>query len=268
MRNQVVVAALLAFASPAAAQVDVDLQLVLAVDVSRSMDTDEQQLQRDGYVAAFRHQAVIDAITSGPIGRIAVMYLEWAGPGYQTVLSPWTVIAGPGDANAFADQLAEAPLTREMGTSISSGLTLAVDELASSGFRSERRAIDVSGDGPNNAGPRVDLTRDSVISRGITINGLPILLKADSGYGTFNIPDLAKYYEDCVIGGPGSFMVSISDMSQFEAAIRRKLILEIAGLEPRIIRAAEVVPAPPMDCMIGEKLRWNNPYYRPYLNGR
>lgn len=267
MRCLAVLFALLAFAAPAAA-VDVDLQLVLAVDVSRSMDTDEQQLQRDGYVAAFRHQSVIDAITSGPVGRIAVMYLEWAGPGYQTVLSPWTVIAGPRDANAFADLLAEAPLSRETGTSISSGLTLAADQFAAGGFRSERRAIDVSGDGPNNAGSPVDHARDSVVGRGITINGLPILLKTDAGYGTFNIPDLAKYYEDCVIGGPGSFMVSVRDASQFEAAIRRKLILEIAGLEPRIIPAAEVVADPPMDCMIGEKLRWNSPYYRPYLNGR
>ena len=81
--------------------------------------------------------------------------------------------------------------------------------------------------------------RDRWSRRGITINGLPIVLKQGSGFGAVQIPNLDIYYEDCVIGGPGAFMIAIDDIARFEVAIRRKLVLEIAGLEPRVIPAAK-----------------------------
>ncbi len=249
-------------ATPAVAQVDVDLELVLAVDVSRSMDVDEQHLQRDGYVAAFRHPDVIQAIASGAAGRIAVTYMEWSGPAYQQVLVPWTIIGNAAEAEAFASQLEKMPLVRESGTSISGGLEGAARLFASSGVRGQRQAIDVSGDGPNNMGLPVVTMRDQVIEEGITINGLPIVLKTRDSFSTFNIPNLDVYYEDCVIGGPGAFMITVDDVSRFEVAIRRKLVLEISGLPPHLMPAAEPFRPPPrVDCLIGEKIRgrWMNP---------
>ena len=244
-----------------AAPPDVDLELVLAVDVSRSMDYDEQRLQRDGYVAAFRHPEVIAAISSGAIGKIAVTYVEWAGPFYQTIVVPWTILANGADAEAFATKLAAAPLMNETGTSISGGLSFSGQLFDTSGARGLRRTIDVSGDGPNNMGLPVAPMRDQLVEEGITINGLPIMLKRSYSFGPFNIPNLDVYYEDCVIGGPGAFMITIDDISRFEIAIRRKLVLEIAGLPPRVIPAAETLRPPRIDCMIGEKSRgrWFTP---------
>jgi len=240
----------------AAAQADgVDLELVLAVDVSRSMDFEEQELQRDGYAAAFRHPEVLAAIATGPLGRIAVTYVEWAGPEVQSVVIPWTIVASAEDAFAFADKISEAKILRERGTSISGGLEFASALFAGSGVRGLRRAIDVSGDGPNSMGLPVARVRDEVVAAGITINGLPIMLRSGGGFGAFGIDNLDIYYEDCVIGGPGAFIVTVDDASQFPAAIRRKLVLEIAGVPspPQLIPVA--VAAPRIDCLIGEKRR-------------
>jgi hypothetical protein len=242
-------------ASPAAAATPVDLELVLAVDVSRSMDGDEQALQRLGYANAFRHPDVIAAIGSGALGRIAVTYVEWAGPSFQLVRVPWTLVSGKADAEAFAAQVEAAPLTREMGTSISGGLLFAGLQFEGSPFAGDRRTIDVSGDGPNNMGLPVDMMRDRIVARGITVNGLPITLKPGFGYSAFSIPNLDIYYEDCVIGGPGAFMITVDDMQRFEIAVRRKLVLEIAGLTPRVMKAAAPLRAPRVDCLIGEKTR-------------
>ncbi len=253
-------------AGPAAAAiVDVDLELVLAVDVSRSMDYDEQKLQRDGYVAAFRHPEVIQAIRSGFAGRIAVTYMEWSGPSYQQVLVPWTIVGSRDEAEAFAAALAQVPITRELGTSISGGLEAAARLFAVSGARGIRQVIDVSGDGPNNMGPPVAPMRDAVVEQGIAINGLPIVLKSYGAYSLYNIPNLDAYYRDCVIGGTGAFMVTVDDVTGFERAIRRKLVLEISGLGPRLMPAAETLrTAPQVDCLIGEKKRqqWMSPSVR------
>jgi len=249
-------------AGPAAAAVDVDLALVLAVDVSRSMDDDEQKLQRGGYVAAFRHPDVIEAIRTGIVGRIAVSYMEWSDVLHQRVLVPWTMIGNRSEAEAFAALLEQAPITRETTTSISSGLEAAARLFATSDARAIRRAIDVSGDGPNNDGSPVAAMRDAVVAQGIVINGLPILLKTGGIYNLLNIPNLDLYYRDCVIGGPGAFMVTIDNAIAFEEAIRRKLVLEISILVPRLMPAAEVVrPAAEVDCLIGEKKRqqWITP---------
>ena len=244
-----------AISSLAAAATDtpVDLELVLAVDVSRSMDTDEQALQRNGYVAAFRHQEVIAAISSGPHGRIAVSYVEWAGPAFQTTLVPWTLIDSEAAAHAFADRFAAAPISREHGTSISTGLIYVGPSFEGNGIEGLRRVIDVSGDGPNNMGVPVALARDPLIALGVTINGLPIMIKRPGGFAS--IENLDIYYEDCVIGGTGAFLVPVTDIQNLASAIRRKLVLEIASGPAQIIEASEVRPEPRIDCMIGEKLR-------------
>ena len=240
--------------APAAAQTEVDVELVLAVDVSRSMDADERLLQRNGYVEAFRHREVIRAIESGLIGRIAVTYFEWAGVGRSKVIAPWTIISNAGDAHAFADMLKAVPPGRERGTSISAGLDFGVELLGQSPARGLRRVIDVSGDGPNNTGPPVTQTRDDVVAQGIIVNGLPIVIRPASATSFYDIPDLDIYYEDCVIGGPGAVLVTVEDVTQFEVAIRRKLVLEIVDRQARIMPAQFDV-RPRVDCLIGEKAR-------------
>jgi Protein of unknown function (DUF1194) len=242
------------------AQTAVDLELVLAVDVSLSMDMDEQRLQRDGYVQALRDPEVQKAIASGPNGRIAVTYMEWAGPPSQTVVIPWTIIDSPAAARAVADQLEAAPITRARMTSISAALSFSKSLLASSGARGIRRVIDVSGDGPNNSGFPITGIRDELINDGIVINGLPIVLKRSNSWSMFDLEHLDRYYTDCVIGGTGAFMIPVREPDEFKTATRRKLLLEISGLEvpARVIRT-QVTET--MDCSVGER-QW-----RRYLDG-
>ena len=238
-----VVSLCLASAASAGDLLDVDLELVLAVDVSRSIGVDEHQLQRDGYVAAFRHPDLLQAIKSGPFGRIAVVYFEWAGKRHQSVAVPWTIVGDASDANAFADALASQPILPEAGTSISASLVFAERIFAVSGTQSQRRAIDISGDGANNDGPPVEPVRQRLIAKGVTINGLPIDL-AIGGVG-----DLTDYYERHIVGGPRAFAITVDDQSRFADSIRRKLVLEIAWLPtppvPMSLVSADGAPSRP-----------------------
>lgn len=234
-----------------AAPVDVDLQLILAVDVSASMDLDELRVQREGYVAAISDPQIGTAIKSGFRGRIALAYVEWAGPAYQVVTMPWRVIDGAEAARRFADELAAKPILRETNTSISALLLRAATLFDDGAFRGGRRVIDVSGDGPNTTGALVAAVRDRVVSRGIVVNGLPLLLHPAPG-NLADATDLVAYYEDCVTGGPGAFVLPVREMSNIAAGIRRKLILEIAGLPPRLVPAAAHT-RPRADCSLGQK---------------
>jgi hypothetical protein len=239
---------------PAGAATEVDLELVLAVDVSLSMDAGEQKVQREGYVEAFRHPEIVSAISSGMLGRIAVTYIEWAGSGMQRVRVPWTLIDGAESALRFAEALEAVPYERVYRTSISSALLRAAASFETSGFASPRRVIDVSGDGPNNQGPPVVLARDAVVAKGIVVNGLPIITNPLNYDGFFDLAELDVYYEDCVIGGTGAFIVPVTDPAHFAGAIRRKIVMEIAAAAPRALPAAEVQRLPRIDCLIGEKM--------------
>ncbi len=237
----------------------VDLQLVLAVDVSGSMDYFEQQVQREGYVQAFRDPEVISAITSGPYGRIAVTYVHWAGAFFQQAIVPWTVIGSKDDALAFAGQLAKAPYDSQRGTSISGGLLYAASAFDVSNVDSDRRTIDVSGDGSNNDGVALVPVRDRLVKQGITINGLPILINPSGVPGTAFTTGLDDYYQDCVIGGPNSFVVPIKTLQGFGPAIRRKLILEIASLPlPSLVTpVVDTLTTTKVDCAAAERNRIN-----------
>jgi len=240
-------------APPARAETEVDLALVMAVDISRSMDFDEQQLQREGYVEAFRSSLVHDAIRKGAVGKIAVTYMEWSGPGEQIVVIPWTLLEGADDAVRFADRLSRAPIGRVFSTSISGAIDFGVQLLDKSGYSAVREVIDVSGDGPNNTGRPVAAARDDALDKGIVINGLPFMLKRATGFG--DMPNLDHYYEDCVIGGPGAFLVPIRDRTQIAEATRTKLIREIAderGPHPLVWRAQGREAA---NCLAGEQQR-------------
>jgi hypothetical protein len=236
----------------------VDLELVLAVDVSRSMDSFEQGLQREGYVQAFRSPEVVAAITSGLSGRIAVTYMEWAGASLQNVIVPWTIIDGGESAARFADALSAQVPQRLSRTSISGAIGAAGALFGSSGYSAMRRVIDISGDGPNNHGTPVTLMRDDWVARGVVINGLPLMI-SPSAQG-FGIANLDEYYADCVVGGPASFVLPVYSWAEFPRAVRQKLVLEIAGVEPDPKSRGRGVAVPvqaerqPVDCMIGEKL--------------
>jgi hypothetical protein len=250
---------IIAQGAPSAAT-PVDVEVVLAVDVSYSMDPDEQQLQREGYMAAITSRDFLQAVKQGMNGRISLTYVEWAGSHHQQIIVPWRLIDGPETADAFAADIGRARYTRASRTSISSALLFAAPLFDGSGYRGVRRVIDVSGDGVNNNGPVITVARDEVLAKGITINGLPVMLKRPN-ISTLDIDQLDVYYEDCVIGGPGSFVIPIKERDQFKEAIRTKLVLEIAGRQPErpVVPAAST--APRVSCTIGERLwqeRWGN----------
>ena len=259
----------LSFAAPAPSQnfvqqpsgkTEVDVELVLAVDISFSMDPEEQELQREGYILALTSNEFLRALRDGIHGKIALSYFEWANVGDRKVIVPWRIIDGPEAADAVAAEIARAPYRRASRTSISGALDFANTLLDGSPYRGIRRVIDVSGDGPNNNGPLVGPIRDEILDKGVVINGLPIMLKTPVASG-MDIDSLDIYYEDCVIGGPGAFVVPIRERSKFREATRTKLVLEIASHPP----APRVVPAsssaPRISCTIGEQIwqqRWGN----------
>lgn len=256
LRTLVVAAAAAFTAAPALAQADagekVDAEIVLAVDSSRSMDLTEFAVQRDGYLQALRHPDLVRAIGAGRLGKVAFAYFEWAGQAQDGNLVPWRIVAGPEDAAAFAEEIAALPIRRGRGTSISRALAFASVLIEDGAVDGARRVIDVSGDGANNTGPPVEQVRDEVVARDITINGLPVLVWGGSGA----TPRLDRYYEDCVIGGPGAFVMVARSGEELSHTIRRKLILEVSGLAPppAVIPAqADVSDFAPADCLIGEK---------------
>lgn len=236
----------------------VDVELVLAVDISYSMDMDELALQREGYAQAIISKEFLQALKNGPHGRISVTYFEWAASTDQKIIIPWRVIDGPETADAVANEIMKTPIRRASRTSISGAINFAMPLFEENPHRGLRRVIDISGDGPNNNGMPVKMARDAAVEKGVVINGLPIMVKEPS-YSTMDIDNLDLYYEDCVIGGPGSFVVTIKERDKFKEAIRTKLLLEIAGRTPE----RPVVPAATRtsraNCMVGEKIwqdRW------------
>jgi len=215
----------------------VDVLLVLAVDVSRSVDEDEARLQREGYRAAMTDPKVMEAVQGGMIGAIGVTYVEWSGAEFQRQLLPWKRIATPRDAESWASALAEAPRASLSWTSISNAITFSARMLAEAPFEGMRQVIDISGDGVNNSGPPVEGARDAVVAQGIVINGLPIMNDRPT-FGRRPALPLDRYYAEAVIGGPGAFVVAAEDFESFGAAVRRKLIREIAGLPGPVLERA------------------------------
>jgi uncharacterized protein DUF1194 len=226
----------------ARAQEQVDLLLVLASDVSRSVDTRKFELQRQGYAEALSNPRVIEAIKSGPHGRIAICFVEWSGQTSQKLVIDWMVVSDAASARKISDQMLELPRTFADRTSISAGIEFAMSQLERAPFRSTRRTIDVSGDGTNNSGRDVGLARDEALAKGITINGLVILSDSPLPWNPehTNPPGgLGEYYRKNVIGGAGAFVMVAENHDSFGQAIVKKMIAEIAWaepLKPRIFR--------------------------------
>ena len=236
----------------------VDVELMLAVDVSYSMGPKELELQRRGYAEALTSPEVIQAIKTGYYQKVAITYVEWSGSFDQRVIRDWTLIENEGDLADFARSLTAYFDDSLRRTSISGVLDYAPLDFKTNGFQGERRVIDISGDGPNNMGRPVTKARDELVAEGFVINGLPLMttdLERDNPF--FDLADLDLYYQSCVIGGPLSFMVPVHSWKEFPTAIRRKLVLELAGRLP----SANVIPAAWVgqtdtgyDCLIGEKI--------------
>jgi hypothetical protein len=208
---------------------EVDVELVLAVDISQSMDTEEQEIQRAGYVSALTSQEFLDAIEVGPIGKIAISYMEWGGVDEHFVVADWTVVQDASSAAHFASKISEAPLRQVQRTSIASALEKSVWMVQNNQYTGLRQVIDISGDGPNNQGGSVTEMRDRMVQAGVTINGLPLMMKSNKNTWQAML-NLDHYYEDCVIGGPGSFAIPVRSKEGFSDAIRMKLVMEIAGI--------------------------------------
>ncbi len=227
------IAVLLTLAPPAmAAGLPVDVSLVLAVDVSLSMAEDEAKFQRHGYSAALRDKRVIESIRGGMYGRIAVTYIEWSATTDQRVLVGWRVISDEASADAFADELDKAPFKSGTTTSISAGIDFAVRQIQNSPYAATRRVIDVSGDGYSDYGRPIRESRDAAVAAGVVINGLPVM-NPRPAWREPAPPDLDHYYADNVVGGPGSFYLVVKDVHDFDNAVLRKLILEIAAREQK-----------------------------------
>ncbi len=212
----------------------VDVALVLAADVSRSITTDEFQLQRQGYANAIASADVVKAIRAGTHGAIALTFVEWAGATEQQIVVDWRVIDGNDAAKNFADALLAAPRAYYGRTSISGALDFAMARLKANGVKADREVIDVSGDGTNNAGRPLSDARAGVLAAGATINGLAIINDRGELYGGFSghtqpPGGLPNWYRDNVTGGPGSFLLVVNDFEDFGDAMTKKLLTEIAG---------------------------------------
>jgi len=213
-------------------EIEVDVELVLAVDISYSVDEEEAQRQREGYVAALASEDVIRSIQGGPLGRIAVTYVEWADSGYQRAAADWTIISDEEDALNFAARVAAAPLERGHYTAIGSAIANSVQRIENNGYTSHRRIIDISGDGPQNQGMPLTDAHELAREAQVVINGLPVI---SDRVGRWVRPvelHLDEYFDENVIFGPGAFVLPARSEQEFRQAILRKLVIEIAGAAP------------------------------------
>lgn len=211
---------------------EVDLLLVFAIDVSMSVDDEEFKIQREGYARALSDPLVIRAATAGPLGRIAVAFVEWSGsgPNYKKVIIDWTVIDGPLSAYTVGKRLTAIPRSSSHYTAIGEAIEFSSKLIANAPFESHRKVIDVSGDGANHIGIKPRVARDQAVENGITINGLVILSETPYFIPEHTHPPggLEKYYRDNVAGGPGSFVEVAEGFQSFPPAILRKMVQEIA----------------------------------------
>ena len=209
----------------------VDVALALVSDVSRSIDDSEFDLQKKGYSAAFTDPQVLAAIKGGAVGAIAVTYIEFASSYEVTKIIDWTVIKDDASAKAFVDKLVAAPRSAYGRTAIGSGVEMAMKSIDASGFETQRKVIDVCGDGTNNNGPDVGSVRDSAVAEGMTINGLAIINDHPVSWTYAHVQPpggLPNWYRENVTGGNGSFVLEVHDFKTFGEAMTRKLVNEIA----------------------------------------
>ena len=237
-------ALLLAFilaGTPAQAQdgTPVSLELVLLADATGSIDDEEIRFQRQGYATAITDPAVVDAIIHSGYGNIAVIYVEWADMFSQDIVVDWALIDSQASAEAFAEALMPPPRRAYGRNAIGSALLKGKELIEENTFEGLRRVIDFSADSANNwNGPSIPDARQQVLAAGISINGLAVLCRT-CWSGRPVSYDLEAAFQEQIIGGPGSFVITADSETTFAAAVRRKLILEIAGELPTSIARAD-----------------------------
>lgn len=223
----------LADAPGAPAAEPVDLELVLLADASGSIDDGEIRFQRAGYAQALTDPAILEAIGQGYGGRIAVTYVEWGSADSQDVVVPWTILDDAASARTFTASLLAAPRGAHGANAIGSALAAAQSLIEGNAIEGLRRVIDISADSANSwSGPPIEVARARALAADISINGLAILCREASCGGRPVAYDLEEAFGRRIIGGPASFVVTVDDRSSFADAVRRKLLLEIAGARP------------------------------------
>ncbi len=161
--------------------------------------------------------------------------LDFSSPGFGKVVIDWRIIHDAASAAALAQAIRDTPRTPGRRTSVSSALELGalLIESSESDIIATRKVIDVAGDGANNDGSPMQEVHDRVVEQGIVVNGLPVMDENANGY----YPNLDKYFQACVVGGRGAFVIVVRSFKDFLPAMRRKLILEISQDEVQIKQA-------------------------------
>ena len=201
----------------------VDTALVVSVDVSSSVDERRYQLQLEGIASALEDPAVLSAILAGPKAGILFSVVTWADRPKLSV--PWMRIASKAEAAAAALKVRAIPREGGEFTCVSKMLRFVSDKIVPQiPARALKVVVDVSGDGSDNCKPEeaVTVVRDDLVSRAITVNGLPILEGREAA-------TLEGWYRDNVMGGPGAFILAAQGYEDFGRAIRQKFVVEISA---------------------------------------
>lgn len=206
-------------ADAAQAQSRCGLSLVLALDVSSSVDSEEFALQTGGLARALRDPVIVQAVVEA--GGMQAMAFEWSGRSQVVDVAPWTFLSSEADVFAFAGIVERHKRGfDEFPTALGYALGHAAIRLSRAPLRCARSVIDVSGDGVNNEGYEPALAYSNFDFSGVTVNGLVIAGEK---------PDPVAYFRAEVIRGPGAFVEVARDFSDYEAAMKRKLLREING---------------------------------------
>ena len=196
--------------------------LVLAIDVSESVSSERYLLQHEGIARAFEAPLLVEAIGAAP-GGIEALVLEWSDPDKIAITVGWTRINNRAGAAAFAASVRATQRTSNGLTAIGSALLAAAAAFEHLPEPAGHRVIDISGDGMANFGVPPATARDTLVSQGITINGLAILSEE---------PWLDEYYRSNVVGGPAAFVLVAKGFDSFADAMLRKLVQEVASAPP------------------------------------
>lgn len=223
-------AALLALLAGPAAAIDCRLALVLALDVSSSVDAEEDTLQRQGLAAALVAPEVEAAFLQGDL-PVALAAYEWSGRYNQQMLLDWTLIRSGADLQAASKAISASERSHNdfptaMGYALGYGAGLLAD-----GPDCLFRTIDLSGDGVNNEGFGPQTAYKHFRFAGVTVNGL--VINAADFEGSL---DLIDFFREEVIRGPGAFIEIANGFGAFEAAMRRKLVREVSSVTIGMLR--------------------------------
>lgn len=234
---RIIAAALMMMLVALPARSDCRQALALGLDVSGSVDAREYKLQLHGLANALQNPDVVQAFLATPQRPVSLLVYEWSGRNYQAVLLSWTDIQDAQVLATVAEQLRGLPLridynawvtdpSTAIGSTMVFGATLLADQPC------DLRTLDLSGDGISNSGPRPRDVKPDLEGAGITVNTLAIAPRVPdpSSLSARREYKLTTYFEAEVILGPGAFSETAFGFEDFEAAMIRKLLREVAAM--------------------------------------